>query len=248
MIFRCIFLVFFSWKVSLAEEKNYYSDRERGWFWKERNLKIKTKKNQSGGAPATARQVLKKQGEDWEEAVANAVLNPTRENIRDYVVKTEAVTSQADRFSKAFEAFILHNPDHNFLLKNPASSKAIMAKNREKSRSVDLELKALSRRYGLVYFFSGSCSACLSFSPILKKFENDYSFSVLPISVDGKGIKEFPRFKKNVYLANKLKIKITPSLFLVEPDSGKIRPVSFGFTGFEELKKRVLISYREISK
>ena len=79
----------------------YYEDKGRGWFWYEDPIEENDEvieenseeSMQSSQTPKTLspREILKKQGDDWEDAMAIAVLNPTRENYLAYMEKTTKI-------------------------------------------------------------------------------------------------------------------------------------------------------------
>ncbi len=230
-----------------AQDHTFYSDHERGWFWHESAPKNEPEKKEKI-SPQTPAQILKNQGQDWEESVARAVLEPNNKNIKEYVEKTEKITSQAQKFSSAFERFIWANPEFDYSLQNPTSTEAIIAKNKDERLSSDLAIKKIAQSHALLFFFSSSCSVCHSFAPILKKFEKDYSFSVLAISNDGAGLKEYPKFERNFKLAQSVNLEVTPSVYLLNPDSNAVIPISFGFSDYEALRVKLLSAFMQVKK
>lgn len=191
-------------------------------------------------APLTPREILKQQGEAWQDALARAVLHPSPENYLEYLRMTSAIQDQAQRFALGFKHMIWQAPEFDYTLTAPVQAEAIAAKNQQALREETADLGALADRYGLVFFLRSDCPSCQRFAPILKTFAGTYGFSVLPVSLDGKGLPEFPNPRPNALLAQKLKVDVVPTVFLVDPVRNHLLPVSYGFTDTSTLAKKIL--------
>ena len=191
-------------------------------------------------APLTPREILQKQGEAWEDALARAVLHPSPENYLEYLRLTTAIQAQAQQFAIGFKQTIWGNPEYDYTLVNPVRAEAISAKNQAALLKETTDLTALADRYGLVFFLRGDCPYCQRFAPILKTFADAHGFSVLPVSLDGKGLPEFPDPQHNALLASKLQVDVVPTVFLVDPVRDQLLPVSYGFTDASMLAKKIL--------
>lgn len=191
-------------------------------------------------APLTPRAILKQQGEAWQDALARAVLRPAPEHYREYLRLTAAIQAQAQRFALGFKQTIWQTPEFDYTLTAPVRAEAIAANNQRALRQETADLGALADRYGLVFFLRSDCPSCQRFAPILKTFAAQYGFSVLPVSLDGPGVPEFPTPKPNALLAQKLKVDVVPTVFLVDPVRNHLRPVSYGFTDASTLAKKIL--------
>lgn len=191
-------------------------------------------------APLTPREILQKQGEAWEDALARAVLHPSPENYLEYLRLTAAIQAQAQQFAMGFRHAIWGNPEYDYTLVNPVHAEAISAKNQAALLKETADLTALADRYGLVFFLRGDCPYCQRFAPILKAFTNAHGFSVLPVSLDGKGLPEFPNPQHNALLASKLQVNVVPTVFLVDPVRNQLLPVSYGFTDASTLAQKIL--------
>ena len=199
-------------------------------------------------APLTPREMLKQQGEDWQDALARAVLHPSPENYLEYLRMTSAIQDQAQRFALGFKHMIWQTPEFDYTLTAPVRAEAIAAKNQRALFQETADLDALADRYGLVFFLRSDCPYCQRFAPILKTFAARYGFSVLPVSLDGKGLPEFPTPKPNALLAQKLKVDVVPTVFLVDPVRNRLLPVSYGFTDASTLAKKTLWAAQSMQK
>lgn len=232
----------------------FFHQKEKGWFWYEKPKKqkkkalIKIKKKRPlpilGLSP---KEILKKQGEVWENSLAQAVLNPTKKNVLNYIGQTASINNQAEQFSMAFKEAIWVNPKFDYSLQGPHSTQAIIAKNEQANQLSNDLLNKISENYGIVFLFDPECPVCHRFSPLLNKFENHYHFQVIPVSSNGKGIAHYPRPETNFDFQKKIKNKIYPSIFLVDPESGGITPISYGYADWSTLIKKTLSAYRRLS-
>ena len=191
-------------------------------------------------APPSPRELLKQQGEEWEDALAKAVLHPSPENYLEYLRLTTAIQAQAQHFALGFKRTIWQAPEYDYTLQAPVRAEAISAKNQLTATQNNTDLRALAARYGLVFFLRSDCPYSQRFAPVLKRFADTYGFSILPVSMDGKGIPLFPNPKPNAYLAANLNVKVVPTVFLVDPVQNILIPVSYGYTDASALTKKIL--------
>lgn len=233
----------------------YYSDRERGWFWYEdpaedENEPEKKEDVAAGAASAvpdlSPREVLKKQGEQWEDAMAKTILNPTNENYQNYLALTTKIQQQSQDFAAGFRQAIWTNPEYDYTLKKPQTTQAIIANNDQELKLDERELYRLSERNGLIFFFRGDCPFCHRFAPVLRLFSEKYGFTVIPVSLDGGGLPEYPYPKRDYDMGRKLEVKVVPALFMVNPTTNKVSVVGYGFADWSKLVAKVLFAGKQI--
>lgn len=224
---------------------SYYEDAGRGRHWYKITPPPPEEQEPASPplpmpVPLTPREILHKQGEAWEDALARAVLHPSTENYIEYLRLTAAIQAQAQQFATGFRQAIWSAPEYDYTLVNPVRAEAISAKNQAALLQETADLTTLAERYGLVFFLRGDCPYCQRFAPILKAFADTHGFSVLPVSLDGKGLPEFSAPQHNALLAQKLRVDVVPTVFLVDPVRNQLLPVSYGFTDASTLAKKVL--------
>ena len=236
--------------------QNYFEDRERGWFWYEDPLpepeKKKAKKTSqsvsSSASMLSPREILKKQGENWEDAMATAILYPSQENYRRYMALTNQIQQQSQDFATGFKRALWVTPEYDYTLINPTTPQAIAARNEEKFIANADELHSSAKKYGLLFFLRSDCPYCHRFAPVLKKFADHYGFEVIPVSVDGGGLPEYPNPRKNHTLGRKLNISVVPALFLLNPETNAVATVGYGYSGWTELTEKVLVANQKLEK
>jgi conjugal transfer pilus assembly protein TraF len=103
------------------------------------------------------------------------------------------------------------------------------------------KLKALAQEYGLFYFFKGDCPYCHKFAPLVKNFAGEHGWDVLPISMDGGKIAEFPNAKLDNGIARKLNITTVPALIAIHPKTKKMIPLAYGMVSYKGMEERALL-------
>ena len=257
--FAVFLLVFSTFAAASSSNKNaenskaYYSDRERGWFWYEdpaeeekEVIKPEAQAITTSQPVLSPREILKKQGEEWEDALATAILEPSKENYHNYLAMTAQIQQQSQEFATGFKQAIWVTPDYDYTLQKPRTTQAIVANNQKELRLTEQELYRLSQENGLIFFFRSDCPYCHRFAPVLKKFSKQYGFTIIPVSLDGKGLREYPYPKRNYDLGRKLNVEVVPALFMVNPDTNSVSTVGYGYSDWSALTKKVLFAAQQL--
>jgi conjugal transfer pilus assembly protein TraF len=110
-------------------------------------------------------------------------------------------------------------------------------------------LQVVSRTHGIYFFFRSDCPYCHAYAPMLRSFARQFGFSVLAISLDGRGIPGFEQFVPDNGAAAALKVTQWPATFLVNPGTRDVLSLGAGVMNAEELAERIfqLLEYREPS-
>lgn len=102
---------------------------------------------------------------------------------------------------------------------------------------------AFFQTHDFVFFFASTCSYCHQFAPILNKVANDVSARVLPLSFDNQPLPEFkdflPATSDWTTIAFKNQSIHYPALFIANPDTQMLYPVSIGALDEKELTIRL---------
>ncbi|MGQ0622767.1 MAG: conjugal transfer protein TraF, partial [Panacagrimonas sp.] len=238
----------------------YFRDREGGWFWY-RNPAKESKPtlpapNPPPAAPPSSEAVppasdplqrLARQKEDLERLQALAILEPTRKNVAAYLEKHVALMEQSARFADTWQSVVWTTPEYDNTLRAPTGAAAYIQADVQ-SAELDQRLTEAAQRYGLMFFFRGSCPHCHRFAPVLKAFAERYGFDILPVSLDGGVLPEFPSPQGNVEAASALQVESVPAVYLIEPRTRTVAAATFGYVGFSELAQRVDFALGEIGK
>jgi len=178
------------------------------------------------------------QRETLERAMALAVLEPTPDHVRAYLQLNRALMEQSQAFAETWKHVVWTTPDLDYGLVSPAGA---AARTRADVRTAErqAQLVAAADRYGLLFFFRGDCPYCHQFAPVLRRFAVDFGFTVIPVTLDGGALPDFPNPRSNFDAAAQLEVQATPALYLLDPTTRRVAPAVFGAVGYSELTQRL---------
>ncbi len=221
----------------------YYQRHGEGWFWyqdpepePEADSEAPDTQIPVPADPVAALAAFQK---EIEVAKARAILEPTDENLKRYLRLNRLAMHRAGDFAQAWQRAVWTTPALDTRLTHPVNDQAVQLFNDERLRLVDNFLVETAESHGLFFFFKGACPFCHKFAPILKAFAETYGFHVIPISLDGGTLPDFPNPRSSADVAVTLNVDTVPALFLVNPGGRAIHPVAFGYVSWTELRQRI---------
>lgn len=129
---------------------------------------------------------------------------------------------------------------HDFLAK-ALNDRQGSVKSTETKREQLVESDPFFKTHGLLLFFSSKCPHCLEFAPVVKQYSENNKAEVLALSFDNQPLPSFPKFipasKDWVSVAFGNKPINYPALFIVNPKTRSIYPVSTGAYSSYELNQ-----------
>lgn len=237
---------------SVAEtQPHYYQRHAEGWFWyqdpppavmdtDEAETTIPTAVSNAPidpiEDPVAALEALQAR---IERAKALAILVPTPAHVAQYLRLNHEVMARSSAFAKTWQQVVWMTPALDSSLQHPINDHAARIFNDQQLAREEAVLRTLARTHGLWFFFRGGCPFCHEFAPVLKQFAATYGFQVIPVSLDGAALPEFPYPKRSVEAGLKLQVDTVPAVFLVNPRTRDIHPVAYGFVSIPELRKRI---------
>jgi len=236
---------------------SFYDDKARGWFWYEEN-EVEPEVEEIAPVPVpvpvpitaqilTPSEQLKAQGVALENLMATAILTPTPENYVNYLALSKEIQEQSQNFGRGFSQAIALNPTYDYSLESPNNTQAIVANNEQNNKENNATIATMANETALLFFFRSDCPYCHRFAPIVKKFSEFFGFTVIPISLDNKGLPEYPYPKENLQLVHQLEIKVVPAVALMKPSTNELAIVGFGYSGWTTLVKKVLFAGQQLA-
>jgi conjugal transfer pilus assembly protein TraF len=220
---------------------NFFSYHGKGWHWYEKMPSIPaTRQNNQSLLPLSPSQKLKVLRKNLEDKLALALLEPTIENVKSYMVAQKILTDQAKHFSQIWLQTVFTNPSLDHSLKSPVNQKARYIQIDLQKQQTEKIIKDLAKEYGLFFFFKSDCPYCFEFAPIVKEFANIYGWQVLAISSDGKKLEEFPNSVLDNGLIEQWQIAVFPALFAIHPKTSRVIPIAYGLSSIEDMEKRIV--------
>lgn len=101
-------------------------------------------------------------------------------------------------------------------------------------------ISTLAQHYGVMFFYRGREAIDGQLVQVIKNFRETYGLSVIPVSVDGVINPMLPDSRTDQGQAEQLGVKFFPAMMLVNPKSGQVKPLSYGFISQDDLAKQFL--------
>jgi len=231
-------------------ETTYWRQHREGWFWyrdplppRSRPPVITQKKDQEKPKDLADFDALQQRLEDLKRV---AVMNPTDANLLAYMRLQRTVMDKSQVFAERWQRLVWSVPDLDYAQTGrPTNAMAInVFDDRQRERDAQ-SVRALAATHGLIFVFRSDCPFCHRFAPILKRFEQEFGFTVLAVSMDGGTLPEYPHARPDNGIATRLQARSVPALYLTQPASREIRPVGFGLMSDSELLERVATLARD---
>ena len=233
----------FSLLIPKALALTYYEEHAEGWHWYKNLIEEEKEGKEQKASKLQSQDPVKELAafkKSIEKALAAAILRPTDENVAKYISLQNRLGNQASLFSDVWQRVLLNNPNLDYSLIHPTNSLGKQVDLDLKRAKEDAAIAKLAKESGLFFFYSSNCAYCRKFAPILKEFAEIHKLTVIPISIDGTFLPEFPNSKLDKGHAAKFNVTVFPSLFAVNPYTGKAYPVSYGLSSHAELRGRIL--------
>ena len=223
----------------------YCDERKLGsWFYCN-SEKVKREKREREAQPAQTIPAVQKMEaitQQLDELKAKAILEPTTENITNYIRFQRQQLDRASTFADVWSRAIWQSPELDYTLERPVSTlaKQTWLEDRRDQRAGSME--ALTQRYGLFYFYSSSCGACRTFSPVIRALSDTYGLEVLAVSMDGGPNEQFPNsvVDQGQYQRMGLQGGTVPALVLYDTQTKQPVPIGYGVMAADEVMQRIL--------
>ena len=172
-----------------------------------------------------------------------AVWNPTKNNVRDYMLMQITAGSKAKDFSKTFAQLSWQEPELSHVVNSPVNAAGVTEWKATRRKAVTEHMQTLNERFGVYYFYSSECPACRVFGPVLKQFSDIHDMKVMAISMDGGGNAEFPEWRPNNGISQRLGMDgvLTPAVVLFDTKTKTGVPISYGMVSVQDLENRIFI-------
>ena len=251
--------------VTFPSHASFLERKAEGWHWyedrafQEKALQKKKKAKKEGrekkgpekeheGEPQaspSAREILASFQKELEDRRIQAVIFPTYANVKAYQELQQQMMERSALFSKRWVEVVMTTPQLDYTLKRPITQVGAQVYDAQKKQILERTIKELSSRYGLFFFFSTGCPYCKTFAPVVKRFSEKYGWPVLAISLDGGRLDDFPDAQSDNGAAAKLGVTSLPTLLAVNPQTGTVLPLSYGYNALDGIEKRLQIFWEQ---
>jgi conjugal transfer pilus assembly protein TraF len=228
--------------ISDLSAEGFFTQRYKGWHWYEEIQKKKesTRKQVQNDKPdiKSPTKIIEDQQKKLKQSLHQAVVNPTEQNLKNYMQLQQKLMNQSQKFSENWQKVLYKYPNLDETVKFPVNQQArhIFLDKEQKNR--EIAIKKLSSEYGLFYFFRLNCVYCHKFAPTVKRFAQKYNWTILGISLDGGRLAEFPKAMRDNGIAAKFGIQHSPALIAVHPKTKQVIPLAYGMIAESEIERR----------
>lgn len=239
-----------SFVLAVSLSAPFYDQHASGWFWYEdppmAQEEPKTSNAQEAEKPeVSSKYVLAKKSleafkKDLEDKKTLAIVNPTLDNVRDYMIQQKQMVYRSSKFQEAWQKVVLTTPELNYEREYPTAQYARHVQEDQDRQQRESKIKNLSQEFGLFYFFSSNCKYCQGFSPIVKAFSAKYGWDIMAISLDGGTSEYFEQVQRDNGMASALQIKAIPALVAFNAATGEMIPISYAMTSLDQLEQNIM--------
>lgn len=224
------------------ETTSYWLSNRDGWFWYRDPRPPAAKPLPKPTAPKRSPELAEFEAmqKQLEELKRVAVMNPSDANLLAYMRYQRFVMNKSEMFAERWQRLVWSVPELDYgLTGRPTNAAAIGIFDEQLRDRQAQKIRALSSTHGLLFIFRSDCPYCHRFSPILKRFEQEFGMLVFPVSLDGKGLPEYPNPQPDNGTAARLNATVVPALYLTAPSKREIQPVGFGVIALSDLIERI---------
>lgn len=226
--------------------------KAEGWAWYEdrETPEQSCEKDQEPVADTkqiSAKEVLEKRRMEVEEKLAQAILEPTLENVSSYMEEQQKIVHQSAVFSSVWAKALLANPHLDQTREFPISQYGIQLRKKIDRENLENLIRGLSATYGLFFFYEGNNPESHAFSRVVLDFSRKYGMEVIAISSDGTLIDGFADNHADNGIISRLSVSAFPSLFLVNPNQAEILPIAFGLVSIDRIEHNVELHFQGLS-
>lgn len=224
-----------------SQDPFYCGERKLGtWFYCDKP-KEKPRAANTPSAQATATERLAAITKELDELRAKAILEPTTNNVADYIRYQRVQLDRASTFADVWQRTLWQDPSLDYTLQRPVNTVGKSAWQEVRQDDQKKTMEMLGQRYGVFFFFSSACGACESFGPILRSLSDHYHMTILPISMDGGPNSAFPNYvvDKGQYQKMGLAGGTVPALVLFDTVTKKPMPIGYGIMAEDEVVDRI---------
>jgi conjugal transfer pilus assembly protein TraF len=218
----------------------FFASHTEGWFWYQNETEA-MKKLKSPRVPLLSpTEAMLKLRQQVEDSLNLAILNPTQTNLKNYATHYFDVIHRAQQFSDGYKVMLLNYPQFDYSLRFPTSHLMQPLYEIKEQQSIEAKILQFTQNHGFFFFLSSRCTYCQAFAPIVKQFADKYHVSLIPISLDGKTLPEFPHAKTDNGTAARFKIYRVPALYAVNPHTQQVIPIAHGLLSLSQLEENIL--------
>lgn len=220
--------------------------KAEGWAWyEEENKKSEEEVVIPIQVEQTALEKLEAGRKQLELLLAEAIINPSQDNLLRYMEAQKLSVQQSAQFASQWGKILLNNP----ALDSSATTFATTQYGRQLQKSIENEqkeelIRSIASQYGLFFLYEGNSKTSKAFAMVVKAFTEKYKWTVIGIPVDGIELEEIAINTKSD-LAERAGINVFPALLAFDPQTQEVIPLAFGLKAMDQIENNVVVQFSE---
>lgn len=215
-------------------------DPARGWFFYDdpaHALKQSTRRVDPAAPPPPPALSAEWFRAEFPKIQDRAIDDPTEDNVELYLRVQQVMVDKADQFSSVVRRVQTLMPELDEQQRTPSNKAAKSAVRTASSEALAKVLERLRGEIGLIYYFSSSCPYCAKQGPILDVLRRTTGLEVMAVSLDGRPMADgtTPHWIPDTGQAAQLGVRVTPTVLLAHPASGRIVPLVQGLRTADQI-------------
>ncbi|MBU0767582.1 MAG: conjugal transfer protein TraF [Proteobacteria bacterium] len=230
-------------------DKVFYDDRQRGWYWFDAGNKIKKKETtpstefsitqppSNGSSKYSYNEMWVMYPDDFKayssRVTKQAVQFPTEENIKHYLEVMDVTRRKSAAFTAAVNYVAQKNALYTREDTHPITAPGLTVMKDIRYQEIDTLIRNSRREFALIMFTQPGCGFCNAQIDILSFFEESYGWPLRMVNI-----------KENPAAGARFGVEQTPSIILVHKDTKDYMRISSGVISLSKLKLRLYRSIR----
>ncbi|MFG5954219.1 type-F conjugative transfer system pilin assembly protein TraF [Salmonella enterica subsp. enterica serovar Anatum] len=220
--------------------------REEGWQWYNPNVgeqepeptsALSPQERLASMSPSEQKKVLQKA---TREALDTAILYPSAENFRRFMMLQNFWTDRATDFTQTSKLARLKYPELDYNVKRSHYNGSVEARLTEEKKVQSAVISQVAKRYGLFFFYRGSNAVDNLMAGVIRTFCEDRGITLMAVSVDGKISDQLPQSRPDSGQAEQMRVTHFPATFLVDPKTHQWQPLAWGFMSHDDLDNQMV--------
>ncbi|EEI7654586.1 TPA_asm: type-F conjugative transfer system pilin assembly protein TraF [Salmonella enterica subsp. enterica] len=220
--------------------------REEGWQWYNPNAgeqepeptsALSPQERLASMSPSEQKKVLQ---QATREALDTAILYPSAENFRRFMMLQNFWTDRATDFTQTSKLARLKYPELDYNVKRSHYNGSVEARLTEEKKVQSAVISQVAKRYGLFFFYRGSNAVDNLMAGVIRTFCEDRGITLMAVSVDGKISDQLPQSRPDSGQAEQMQVTHFPATFLVDPKTHQWQPLAWGFMSHDDLDNQMV--------
>lgn len=217
----------------------FYDRSMEGFYWYDDPKVNKEETNDDDINEDNALVYLKELKLKFESAKALAVLKPNKANLLKYLTMQSELVENAEKFSKVWQQLLLEIPSLNGEIEHPTAQYAIESRKAHKYIEIEETLKKARENHVLMFVYDSTKNYSQIAGSMIESFQADTGWKIVPITVDGGDLSEFPGSKILADQGLALGLQDTPAYIIGNIEDETIKHVGFGAIAISRLKENI---------